>query len=490
MNDDELTALATDLRVLRERWGESAARAALADNATLSLDQRARVEALVFFGSGNQFADVTIDDVVGGDVVKGIVNVSGQVRLYGPTVGVNLGTVIYGRDPSEDERRQIVGYLQTLAAKLYRLPLRGIDERLDRGEGLSMPRVYVALTTTAKRLAVAAVAARDRLILLGEPDSGKSTFLRHLAWVLAQCMLDPAQGQVLLPAWDLTQSRMPIILPLRALAERLEQDTVADRAITAALLDVIGEHGVVRGDDLLVEALCSGAALLLFDGLDEVPLAAIPGTTVDRMALVVALHRFCRAYPKVRAVITCRTRAFGKEYGRMLGWPEETLARFTRTQMRAFAEAWYEELTTQGLIDRAQAQQLATTLLDVVKTSTKLNAMAGTPLLLTMMALVLYNKGELPHDRPQLYEQVLELLLGQWDKVRQGPSMSDAIGLLDCRQPVRDHQRRAVGHQRLELVLDLAFKLGVERGRRLVQNQNGRVAQQRTCDRDALTLPP
>ena len=65
----------------------------------------------------------------------------------------------------------------------------------------------------------------------------------------------------------------------------------------------------------------------------------------------------------------------------------------------------------------------------------------------------------------------------------------DAVGLLDGRKPVRDHERRAVGHQRLELVLDLALEFGVERGRRLVEDQDRRVAQQRTCDRDALALP-
>ena len=94
MNNDELTALATDLRVLRERWGESAARAALADNAALSPDQRTRVEALVFFGSGNQFADVTIGDVVGGDVItdtQGSATNSGTVK--GAVVGVNQGTI-------------------------------------------------------------------------------------------------------------------------------------------------------------------------------------------------------------------------------------------------------------------------------------------------------------------------------------------------------------------------------------------------------------
>jgi formylglycine-generating enzyme required for sulfatase activity len=71
-------------------------------------------------------------------------------------------------------------------------------------------------------------------------------------------------------------------------------------------------------------------------------------------------------------------------------------------------------------------QQVLVTALEM---SPKLRTMAQTPLLLTLMAVVLYNKGELPRDRPQLYERILELLLGQWDQVRDGPSLAQAIGL-------------------------------------------------------------
>jgi hypothetical protein len=104
------------------------------------------------------------------------VQVGGDAQIAGVVVGVNLGWIIYGRDPCEDEQRQLVWYLQTLAAKLYHLPLRGLDERLDRGDGLALPRIYVALATTAKRPAAQAVRAEAYLVLLGEPGSGKSTF--------------------------------------------------------------------------------------------------------------------------------------------------------------------------------------------------------------------------------------------------------------------------------------------------------------------------
>ena len=51
---------------------------------------------------------------------------------------------------AEEERRRLVWYLAALANKLARLPLRGLEERLDQGNGLALPRVYVMLATKTR----------------------------------------------------------------------------------------------------------------------------------------------------------------------------------------------------------------------------------------------------------------------------------------------------------------------------------------------------
>ncbi len=223
-----------------------------------------------------------VGDLVGGDKVlgdqvagekrtagPGAVTLSDDARLNGVAVGVNLGTIVYGRLPHEDERRQLAWYLAGLANKLYRLPLRGLDERLDQGKGLALPQVYVMLATqshievahgstkelqryfvgrslnqplkegynpdqalpdraivrvepwsdgngrrrssgTLPRvlwrscLATEAVQQHARLVLLGDPGSGKSTFLRYLAWALARRGLD--QSEAYQPCTDGTLS--------------------------------------------------------------------------------------------------------------------------------------------------------------------------------------------------------------------------------------------------------------------------------------------
>ena len=69
--------------------------------------------------------------------------------------------------------------------------------------------------------------------------------------------------------------------------------------------------------------------------------------------------------------------------------------------------------------------------------------------------------------------------------------LTDQVGVLDGRQPVRDDQRRPrpVRHRRIEPGLHLLLRLRVERRGRLVEDQDVRVTDQRAREREALALP-
>src|SRR5438132_265908 len=65
----------------------------------------------------------------------------------------------------------------------------------------------------------------------------------------------------------------------------------------------------------------------------------------------------------------------------------------------------------------------------------------------------------------------------------------DQIRVPHGREPVRDDEHGAVRHQAIDRLLHQALRLGVERARRLVENQDRGVAQQGARDRDAFALP-
>ena len=64
----------------------------------------------------------------------------------------------------------------------------------------------------------------------------------------------------------------------------------------------------------------------------------------------------------------------------------------------------------------------------------------------------------------------------------------DTIGGFDGRQAVRDDDGGPSFHQRVERGLHVALRFGVERRRRFVEDQDGRILQQRSRDRNPLPL--
>ena len=409
----------------------------------------------------------------------------------GQVIGVNAGIVIavFGEQAQEEERRQLGWYLSSLVRQLDRLPLQGIEQRATQhARIMTLTGVYTMLATRAETTrqypvadiadwfrndqfttvwderhpdyalpdtavlrwtitssdptatlwfalrATQAVADYRRLVLLGDPGSGKSTFVRHLALLVARRALDEPVPMDALPAALTT--RLPLLLPLQQLARALA--TQPHQPPAAVVADALAALLRAADCDLatrIVTAACQrGSALLLFDGLDEVPLDGRPSEFVGRAATAAAVQEFVatRLHPDCPVVLTCRVRAFTDDLRASLGWAVETLAPFTLGQVRHFVPAWYRELAAVAGMDAATVDYYSGVLIETVATSRQLREMAQTPLLLTMMALVLYNNGELPRDRPQLYERILELLLGQWDKVGQkGQTLGEAIGLAD-----------------------------------------------------------
>ena len=64
----------------------------------------------------------------------------------------------------------------------------------------------------------------------------------------------------------------------------------------------------------------------------------------------------------------------------------------------------------------------------------------------------------------------------------------DQIGIADRRQPVGDDERGAAVQEPPQRTLDLALGADVDRARRLVEDQDARIGEERAGERDQLAL--
>jgi predicted NACHT family NTPase len=273
--------------------------------------------------------------------------------------------------------------------------------------------------------------APPRLLLLGAPGSGKSTFVNHLVLCLAGAALaerlpderQPEGGWLAqLPGWS-RGALLPVRIVLREFAA-FASLARASKGSLELLLDFLRESlgAQAAALELLAGALTNGQAILLLDGLDEVIGEPILARVVESIAAIAG------TYTRSPIVVTCRLLDYQANPRRQIrGFAADTLAPLTNEQIDQFIAAWYAELvaTVRQTLGNAAALQQA------VATRPELRDLARLPLLLTMMAVVHAGKGALPDARALLYAECIELLLLRW---RQEPGQPDVLERLNLPQ--------------------------------------------------------
>jgi predicted NACHT family NTPase len=237
---------------------------------------------------------------------------------------------------------------------------------------------------------IKAVEIYSKLRVLGQPGSGKTTFLQYLA---TQCN----RG-------SFVPNRVPIFVTLRDFAD---ESTAAD---DFNLLDYLREDFSASGisDLSVIETLLrEGRILLLLDGLDEM-------SHVECRAVVREIRRLSEKYPKNLFVVTCRTAAPPFNLGRFTA--VETAA-FTHDQIAAFAQKWFIALTKTGIQERREKAAQFIEKLNLPENAS-LRSLTVTPLFLHLACWIFHHQGKFPTKRSEFYRQCLDLLLSQWDETK------------------------------------------------------------------------
>jgi len=435
-------ALSAAQSALGDRWNEFEARLR-GELSQLGGDLRLAAEGGIFFGD----IKVEYGDLVGRDKN---VYYNTTVNITSETPPTDLFRSYYRAlsNACRDLRLAVVDPKFTQLAGRGEITLHEVYTDLDvlapvRGEdedahawGLRLARSEGEVRTPLLEALAAPAAAR--VVLLGDPGSGKSTFVNYLAHHLAAASAGDVPA-VLPPAFH---NLIPIRLILREVAAYLPPDAcgTADMlwdALRAEVTHTLGADGAAKLLPYLRNRLLCDGGVILLDGLDEVPEAAR-----RRQCLLEAVRKFVDCLPPTaRVILTARPYAYADPVWQLppAEFPILTLSPFSIEQMTRFVERWH--LAVRPIMDWSpqeasdRGQDLAKALLE----RPHLGDLAARPLLLTLIATLHTVWGHLPQDRADLYEESVKLLLARWQRAREvraldgeperQPGLAAALGL-------------------------------------------------------------
>jgi predicted NACHT family NTPase len=234
---------------------------------------------------------------------------------------------------------------------------------------------------------------RCKLMCLGAPGSGKTTYLYYVATQCNEGKLQPNQ--------------VPVFIRLLRFADNLRNQP---RLSLLDYLDTLLGTEDAR-QPLETEALLrQGRVLILLDGLNEVPQA-------DNKSILNCIREFCETYHKNSIIITCRSNALDYSF-RNLGFTEVMVADFNFEQIEIFANKWFVAVAKNNLeAGLVRSKQFLEKL--ELPENKRIRDLAVTPILLNLTCLVFEDmRGNFPSNRAKLYQRGLDILLKKWDEER------------------------------------------------------------------------
>ena len=284
----------------------------------------------------------------------------------------------------------------------------------------------------------------------GPPGSGKSTFCRWVSWLACADGIPPQEVEApkeFREGWPETlQGRLPLLVPLRQMWQFLP-DTAGTAQLLEGLAGWLKEIRPPGLDAKLLQAhLKKGTALLILDGVDEVPLSRPRGAELwaPRRLLLSGLAEAIPHWERAKNRLLVTSRPYGLTSGDQtrLGLHHAPIENLAQPQQDLLARRWFHIQSAPG----QTPQSLADDMLSSLRTRPGLDALAENPLLLTATCIIYGEGKQLPQDKFDLYSRIVDTVL--YSRFPQDRSVVDPIRNRLCVVAHGMHTGQGLGEER------------------------------------------
>jgi formylglycine-generating enzyme required for sulfatase activity/predicted phosphodiesterase len=253
-----------------------------------------------------------------------------------------------------------------------------------------------------------AALAQPRVVIIGDPGCGKTTFLRWVAHCLAGDRLgrDP---QAAARRLGLPRAHLPILVSLADWLDYIEAATAKQKGPDLPngaewLTAYLGARARDANQGLEAEdfrrLLAADEAMLLLDGLDEAP------DRHQRERVVRRIERIAQAWGGCPLVVTSRPAAY-QDKAVLGGFAHTTIEALDASAIDGFLARWSRALFPDRP-ERAAAHHRE--LAGALASRREIRLLARNTVMLTALAVVHWNEKRLPEQRAELYEAIIRWL--------------------------------------------------------------------------------
>jgi formylglycine-generating enzyme required for sulfatase activity len=327
-------------------------------------------------------------------------------------------------------------YLKALEEETRQIRIKGLKTKRAEPYFFGIDEIYIPLTAVAspemtrksaggdveqqRRIVLEGTLAHRNVVIIGDPGSGKSTFLRRVAFELCRTLRGnrPADTPPFLAKDD---KRFPILIRVADLAKLLAADKSPkpDESpdwIPYFLGKQNDEYKWGADEAFFRRKLEGGNCLVMVDGLDEAPERRMR----ERIARLFEEAKV--AFSKCDFLVSTRPQT--NEGDSVLeGFHPVRIGDLEPPEIRAFFDHFAHALA----LREAEAKNFKEGMESAIKSRPEIRDMSGNAVMLTALAVLQHNDQRLPEYRVELYASIVGWLASAHGHIEGRPPAAKCL---------------------------------------------------------------